>query len=192
MRRTDISSSYWVIAEPFFSRFLGIETNEALYEKAIADLSKKLDVYDKILAKQKYLAGDVSGRIHWVQHGVTFFDRKLLSRTSTISLMGCSSDLVGSTSWRQDQTSIGLYLHFSDDIQLQILMQISTPHYFSGGSRNCPRETLGKQSSSKRRLRMGELELNRAEFSLEFRSEEGASMLHFFITLDSIWCPLNM
>jgi glutathionyl-hydroquinone reductase len=43
-----------------------METNEAFYEKAIADLAEKLDVYDKILAKQKYLAGDVSSRIHWV------------------------------------------------------------------------------------------------------------------------------
>ena len=43
-----------------------METDEALYDKAIADLSEKLDVYDKILAKQKYLSGDASSRIHWV------------------------------------------------------------------------------------------------------------------------------
>ena len=49
----------------FFRRFQGLEPNEAIYDKAIADLNKQLDVYDKILAKQKYLAGDVSvvGRI---------------------------------------------------------------------------------------------------------------------------------
>ena len=29
------------------------------FEKHIADLSGKLDVYDKILSKQKYLLGDV-------------------------------------------------------------------------------------------------------------------------------------
>jgi len=49
-----------------FSRFYGLETDEVVYNKAIAELSTQLDVYDKILAKQKYLAGDVSGRIHWV------------------------------------------------------------------------------------------------------------------------------
>jgi len=54
------------IRSTLFRRVRGIETNEALYEKAIADLAEKLDVYDKILAKQKYLAGDVSGRINWV------------------------------------------------------------------------------------------------------------------------------
>lgn len=59
-------SRYIALYQHSFSRFRGIETNEALYDKAIADLSKKLDVYDKILAKQRYLAGNVSGRIHWV------------------------------------------------------------------------------------------------------------------------------
>ena len=54
------------IRSTLFRRVHGIETNKALYEKAIADLAEKLDVYDKILAKQKYLAGDVSGCIPWV------------------------------------------------------------------------------------------------------------------------------
>jgi len=54
------------IRSTLFRRVRGIETNEALYEKAIADLAEKLDVYDKILAKQKYLTDDVSGRINWV------------------------------------------------------------------------------------------------------------------------------
>ncbi|KAG7451460.1 glutathione S-transferase [Guyanagaster necrorhizus] len=36
----------------------GIQTNEATVEAALASLSAKLDVYDVILAKQKYLAGD--------------------------------------------------------------------------------------------------------------------------------------
>ena len=38
----------------FFTR----KPDEA-FEKHIADLSGKLDVYDKILSKQKYLLGDV-------------------------------------------------------------------------------------------------------------------------------------
>jgi glutathione S-transferase len=56
----------YYIKSLLFSQIFGLKTDEALYDKAIADLSKNLDVYDKILAKQKYLAGDVSGRIHWV------------------------------------------------------------------------------------------------------------------------------
>ncbi|KAF8896017.1 glutathione S-transferase [Infundibulicybe gibba] len=36
----------------------GEATDEAAYESHIANLSSKLDVYDTILAKQKYLAGD--------------------------------------------------------------------------------------------------------------------------------------
>ena len=40
------------------TRMKGLSPSEA-YEKHIADLSGKLDVYDKILSKQKYLLGDV-------------------------------------------------------------------------------------------------------------------------------------
>lgn len=38
----------------------GKTTDVAVYDEAIASLSGKLDVYDTILSKQKYLAGDVS------------------------------------------------------------------------------------------------------------------------------------
>ena len=43
----------------FFTRYLGLTPDLAVYEKHIADLSAELDVYDKVLSKQKYLAGDV-------------------------------------------------------------------------------------------------------------------------------------
>jgi glutathionyl-hydroquinone reductase len=38
----------------------GLAPNQEGFEKHIAVLSGKLDVYDKILSKQKYLLGDVS------------------------------------------------------------------------------------------------------------------------------------
>ena len=48
---------YWF---GFFSaRRQGLTPDNEVVEKHIADLSAKLDVYDKILGKQKYLAGDV-------------------------------------------------------------------------------------------------------------------------------------
>ena len=37
----------------------GLTPDKEVFEKHIADLSSKLDVYDKILSKQKYLLGDV-------------------------------------------------------------------------------------------------------------------------------------
>ena len=37
----------------------GLTPVSEVFEKHIADLSGKLDVYDKILSKQKYLLGDV-------------------------------------------------------------------------------------------------------------------------------------
>ena len=42
------------------ARKQGLAPNKEAFEKHIADLSGKLDVYDKILSKQKYLLGDVS------------------------------------------------------------------------------------------------------------------------------------
>ena len=43
----------------FYNRKLGLEPDKEAFNKHIADLSGKLDVYDKILSKQKYLVGDV-------------------------------------------------------------------------------------------------------------------------------------
>ena len=43
----------------FPQRFRGETPNKEAFDKHIADLSSKLDVYDKILSKQKYLVGDV-------------------------------------------------------------------------------------------------------------------------------------
>jgi glutathione S-transferase len=37
----------------------GLTPDKEVYEKHLADLSGKLDVYEQILSKQKYLVGDV-------------------------------------------------------------------------------------------------------------------------------------
>ena len=42
-----------------FKTFLGMPSDRAVFDKHIASLDKNLDVYEKILSKQKYLAGDV-------------------------------------------------------------------------------------------------------------------------------------
>ncbi|KAF5327411.1 hypothetical protein D9619_003956 [Psilocybe cf. subviscida] len=46
------------VAEVVFKRFWGVEPDQTVFEKLISALDKKLDVYDQILSKQKYLAGD--------------------------------------------------------------------------------------------------------------------------------------
>ena len=46
----------WVLLS---TRRQGLTPDQEVFEKHIADLSGKLDVYDKILSKQKYLLGDV-------------------------------------------------------------------------------------------------------------------------------------
>jgi hypothetical protein len=45
-------------------RMHGLEPDLAEFEKQIELLDKKLDVYDAILSKQKYLAGDVRFSFH--------------------------------------------------------------------------------------------------------------------------------
>ncbi|KAF8806029.1 glutathione S-transferase [Phlegmacium glaucopus] len=44
--------------ELYLKRRDGLTPDQAFVDKHIADLSSKLDVYDKILSKQKYLVGD--------------------------------------------------------------------------------------------------------------------------------------
>jgi glutathione S-transferase len=42
-----------------FKRYHGLETDQAVLDRHVKDLSVKLEVYDQILSKQRYLAGDV-------------------------------------------------------------------------------------------------------------------------------------
>jgi glutathione S-transferase len=42
-----------------FKRYYGLETDQAVLDQHVKDLSVKLEVYDQILSKQRYLAGDV-------------------------------------------------------------------------------------------------------------------------------------
>jgi len=46
------------VEEMIFKPYRGLTPDKEVYEKHIADLGLKLDVYDKILSKQKYIAGD--------------------------------------------------------------------------------------------------------------------------------------
>ena len=43
-----------------FRRLTGVKPDEAVVQEQIESLDAKLNVYDKILATQKYLAGDIS------------------------------------------------------------------------------------------------------------------------------------
>ena len=45
--------------DPTNSSFYGLTPNQAAFDELIATLDKKLDVYDQILSKQKYVAGEV-------------------------------------------------------------------------------------------------------------------------------------
>ncbi|KAJ7258168.1 glutathione S-transferase [Mycena rebaudengoi] len=49
---------YRAVFEAVFKPFMGLETNKAQLEENIKTLSAKLDAYEVILGKQKYLAGD--------------------------------------------------------------------------------------------------------------------------------------
>ena len=46
-------------SEPFLSSLHGLTADEETFGELIGDLDKRLDVYDQILSKQKYVAGKV-------------------------------------------------------------------------------------------------------------------------------------
>ena len=45
--------------EVLSDRYMGLQPDKEAFEKYMADLAVKLDVFEKILSKQKYVAGDV-------------------------------------------------------------------------------------------------------------------------------------
>jgi glutathione S-transferase len=54
----------------------GLQPDKEAFEKHIAALALKLDVYEKILSKQKYVAGDVRVLLNYVNmnmHLCTFY-----------------------------------------------------------------------------------------------------------------------
>lgn len=46
----------------YHNSYLGLTPDRAVFDKLISQLSSKLDSYDVILGKQKYLAGNVSSQ----------------------------------------------------------------------------------------------------------------------------------
>lgn len=66
-------------------RFRGLQPDKEEFEKHIAALALKLDVYEKILSKQKYVAGDVCVLHNYVNmniHLYSFFFFRLGVHTS--------------------------------------------------------------------------------------------------------------
>jgi hypothetical protein len=63
--------SKWV-AVLLHRRYHGLPFDKEAFEKHIATLALKLDVYDKILSKQKYIAGDVCVLLFYVKHEHAF------------------------------------------------------------------------------------------------------------------------
>ena len=75
---------------------IGLEPNQAVYDKFKASFEPKLDALDKILAKQKYMGGDASRSllltislaliafIYIVPHGPGFLLRHTLGRVADV------------------------------------------------------------------------------------------------------------
>ena len=92
----------------FFIRFRGLTPDLKVYEKHMADLNVKLDVYDKILSKQKYIAGDVgifSSLINTLNFN--FRSRNSHSPIFTTPLEDSCSSMSEVTSWNRSLTLPG-------------------------------------------------------------------------------------
>ena len=60
--------AHYEAIKPFF----GLPKDMAVFDKHIASIDKSLDAYEKILSKQKYLAGDV--RMSFIQCGADIYN----------------------------------------------------------------------------------------------------------------------
>ena len=58
INHTEISNK-WVAGSFYNRRYRGLPFDKEAFDSHIATLALKLDVYDEILSKQKYIAGDV-------------------------------------------------------------------------------------------------------------------------------------
>jgi len=54
-------------------RYRGLETDPVVLAKHLENLSGKMEVYDQILSRQKYLAGDVRSFIYSSNHNLTLW-----------------------------------------------------------------------------------------------------------------------
>ncbi|KAI5987615.1 glutathione S-transferase [Pisolithus albus] len=68
-----------IVFEKIVKPALGLQTDEKTLEKRLIELNEKLDVYDVILGKQKYLAGD----------NLTLADLQHLPHGTLLSTNGC-------------------------------------------------------------------------------------------------------
>ena len=93
----------------FDSKYYNEEPDKAAVEKNIAALSSKLDVYDVILGKQKYLAGNVRARISFTIHFLLLKHcyRKLPLRTAFTLRLERFWRPLASTSWNLNPMSPG-------------------------------------------------------------------------------------
>jgi len=85
---------------------MGKESDEARYEEALKKLESALDIYEELLSKQKYLAGDVRVDLHSTSHLLTFlvFRRSPWSICSTFP-SGMLLNQLRRTLWRRDRMS---------------------------------------------------------------------------------------
>ena len=72
-------------------RRLGLGTNEEVVEGAIQQLNVKLDVYEGILGKQAYLAGEVSSTSYFLH--VASFSASFVFHVVSVVVMNLASVL---------------------------------------------------------------------------------------------------
>jgi len=101
--------AHQALKERYYKRYRNLPSDEAAYAKHIADLTVKLEVYDKILSKQKYLVGDE----------ITLVDLYHLPVADLLALVGCNVMEVkpNVARWYKDLTSRASWQAVKDDIK---------------------------------------------------------------------------
>lgn len=95
--------------EKIYKRYQGLPPNIEVFDKAIADLTVKLEVYDKILSKQKYLIGDE----------IMLVDLYHLPTADMLASVGCNvmESKPNVARWWRDLTSRASWQAVKDDIK---------------------------------------------------------------------------
>jgi glutathione S-transferase len=125
------------------ARNQGLAPDKEVVEKHTADLSGKLDVYDKILSKQKYLVGDV--RLFFLRpHTPTSLETPLLSyrKLRLWTFIICLQDLPVRkwvlTFWSRNQMSLGkIFYSVGEGFKLTSSSPIKYRWFKDISSRDC-------------------------------------------------------
>ena len=138
--------SHWNVwwTAVLLSRMRGLQPDKEAFEKHIAALALKLDVYEKILSKQKYLAGDVGVLPNYVNMNIYLWTFLFLLGDHINRPLSCR---FGGRGYKNGKWRAGIGVATKcQEVRLTTSLRVLLPSYYShsiGGSRVFLRDPFG-------------------------------------------------